>query len=337
MTMGKINVRTLGLKFRYLDEEKKEFLQNIADNKPETTFNVYLSVLSKVVEDAERVNGRVWADFSETMVDMAFLSLKATSEATLLSYLSVINDYLAATTDEGDTLRMGYGYTINLTRKNIKKFINRSCEKYRYITPKEFDEIIESEYVDAEAKALAILLYNGVKGTSFKDIIDINVDDINLETGEIFKNGKLLVKLDQKYMKYFEEAINKTEFVVYDVRHNDKMTKTMMSYEDYENRGLKKCFIRRFVHPSFDWTPAADQAVIAKRIKDVCKGIENEHLDAQSLYNSGMAYRLLEYCNMELPDHKRWREFREATGSKISQMTAESACRIILDKINKGE
>ena len=335
--MGKIDVSKMGLEFRYLDDKKKDFLQKIADKKPKNSFDLYFSVLSNVVEDAERVNGRVWADFSETMVDVAFLSLKAKSATSLLSYLSIIKDYLVATTEEGDSLRVGYEYTIKLTREDIKKFINKSCEKYRFVTPKEFNKILENEHVDAEAKALSLLLYNGVKGTGFKDIIDINIDDINLVTGEISKKGKVLTKIDAEYVKYFEEAISKTEFVVYDVINNDKITKTMMSYEDYENKGLPKCFIRRFVHPSFDWTIATDQAVIAKRIKDVCKGIENEHLDAQSLYNSGMAYRLLEYCNMELPDHKRWREFREATGSKISQMTAESACRIILDKINKGE
>lgn len=326
-----------GLDFRFNGDKKKEFLRAIKDNKKRNTAEVYINVIRKIVDNAERDNDCEWMDFTKTMVDMAFRGIKATSEITLLTYLSVIKDYLLATTDETDEVKTGYDYTIQLERKDIKKFVNNTCEKYRYVTPKEFEHMMLERPGDPMSKAICILAYNGVKGDKFSDICEIQVDDINVENGEIFiRNKNEYCNIDMKYMDIFRQALKTTKYIVYDADGKITEERDLAPYFEYENRGLPKYFIRRNVYRTeAKWLAKPNLQLLAKRIRELSKGIQNPYIDCQSIYTSREVYRMLMDYDMQIPKLTMWEDYRKRNNSKISKIVAQNAARVLLEKLAK--
>ena len=325
------------LDFRFNSDKKKEFLKNVKENRKKNTTEVYINVIRKIVDDAERINDREWMDFNETMVNSAFRSIKATSEITLLTYLSVIKDYLLATTPETDEMKLGYAYTIQLERQDIKKFVNNTCEKYRYVTPKEFDNMIFNCHGDPMSKAICILAYNGVRGDKFNDLCEIQVDDINVNTGQIYIRSKNeYCNIDMKYMDIFKNALKTNKYLVYDSEGRITEERDLCPYFEYENRGLPKYFIRRNMYRSeAKWLAKPNIQLLSKRVRELSKSIQNPYIDCQSIYISREVYRMLEDYGMQIPKLSMWEDFRERRGSKISKLVAQNAARVLLDKLAK--
>lgn len=316
----------IGENFAYRKEEKIRFLLNVNKNSPEKTTKLYMSIMKQTIDMAEQLNGREWMDFSKDMVDGAFIMIEAKSIITLQSYLSIIKDYLTATTPDSDSYQAGYNYTLSMSKDSLLQYINPMGERNRYITPQEFDDIIKNRKVDPLGKSLFVLLYLGVKGKQFKEICDITRQDIDLETGIIkAKDGSVLCTIPKDYIKYFEQALEASYYYRYD---NDGSI-----ISESEISSLSNHLVRRRVGKNNDKAAAPDAALVSSTMKDAQKSIKNKYVTPMSVYLSGEAYRLIERCGMQMPTNQDLKTFREETGSSLSFVSMKTVCGIILEKL----
>ena len=263
-------INALGFKFR--DAEKKAFLHNLNKYGKAKTTKAYMSVLSKTIDDAERINDREWMDFSESMVNDALILVEAKPVATLQSYLSIIKDYLSSTTPYSDTLQIGYNYTLSMTKDDLKDFVNAIGNEKMYVTPREFDEIIFDRPGDPMSKSIFILLYHGVKGLLYKDIYEMQVKDINLITGVVTKDGEFVCAVEEKYLDILKECIEATTFKAYDNNGNIIKESPLTDNSIY--------LVRRSESPRHDSSVAPDTALISNRLGALLKSIRNQYLTA---------------------------------------------------------
>lgn len=315
------------MRFEYREQEKRDFLLMVNKNSPEKTTKLYMAVMSKTINEAEYINKREWMDFSQDMVDGAFVEIQAKSIITLQSYLSIIKHYLTSTTPQTDDLKRGYLYTMEMDKDSLKSYINTIGEQYRYVTPKEFDDIIKNRPADPLCKSLFVLLYLGVKGKQFSDICSIKDEDIDLETGIIQGKDGILCTIPEKYRKYFKEAMKSETYNRYDNDGKIVSESIVNTASEY--------FLKRRIGKNNDEFAAPDSALVSNTMLDAQKSIKNPYITPISLYLSGEAYRLMKRCNMEMPTNKDLKEFRELTGSSLSFVSMKTVCGIILDKLTK--
>lgn len=313
------------MKFEYSDREKKVFLLMVNKNSPTRTTKLYLSVLNNVINEAEKINKREWMDFTREMVDSAFVEIQSKSIITLQSYLSIIKHYLSNTTPHTDEAKLGYLYTLGMDKEALREYTNSIGEQYRYLTPDELDDIIENKPMDSLGKSLFVLLYLGVKGNGFSEICSIMDKDINLQTGEIKVDGKLLCTIPQKYIKHFEETINSDTYIKYDSHGKALKPSKVNIHAPY--------FVKRRIGKSTNPHAAPDSTLISNTLVDAKKGIKNPYITPISLYLSGEAYRLIERCGMKMPTNQDLKLFRQETGSTLSFVSMNTVCSIILEKL----
>ena len=316
------------MKFEYREQEKRDFLLMVNNNSPEKTTKLYMAVMSKTINEAEYINKREWMDFSQDMVDGAFVEIQAKSIITLQSYLSIIKHYLTSTTPQTDDAKRGYLYTMGIDKDSLKSYINVIGEQYRYITPKEFDDIIENRKFDPISKSLFVLLYLGVKGKQFSDICSIKDKDIDLETGIIQgEDENILCEIPERYRKYFKQAMEAETYIRYD--NNEKIvSKSIVNT-------ASEYFVKRRINKNNDEFAPPDASLISNTMVDAQKSIKNPYITSMSLYLSGEAYRLIKRCGMKMPTNKDLKEFRELTGSSLSFVSMNTVCRILLDKLDE--
>lgn len=311
------------MKFKFKENEKKEFLLKDIDKRPIKTVEFYIAGI-KYLNKAEEDNGREWEDFTPTMLNDALYDMNATSLNSLQAITTVIKDYLQDTTVQTIDAKDGYINTIELNGDTLKQYVDVAGQELRYITHEEFDDIIFNQAGDPMGKSIFILLYHGVKGTGFKDIYELKVKDINFNTGEVYRDKKLLAVIPMKYMDIMKEATEEENFIVYDKNGNIEKEKQLTSPTGFFIRRVK-WGVRMYQNP--------DRTLIARLIKDYCQSINNNYVDGQSVYNSGDVYRLIEHCGMKMPTNKQWREWKEITGSTLSYATTFTAAEIILKKL----
>lgn len=317
------------MKFAKNEEVKKEFLKSVCKNTTERTTKLYIAVMSKTIDKAEEVNGRDWVDFTPRMVDDAFIEIQSKSIITLQSYLTIIKHYLSDTTPMENTDKSGFMYTMPMNKDSMQKYVNKAGEAYRYITPKEFNEIIMKRTGDNMGKAILILLYLGIKGTRFEDICKIKNDDIDLETGDVFIDNKIVATIPQEYIPIFESVINAEEYHKYDIKGNVIFVSKVCENSPY--------LIKRRVSKNNNPMMPPDQSLVSSTLDDLGKSIKNQYLTGVSVFVSGEVYRLLEFCDMEMPTSTKLTEFRTQTGSKLSFVTMKVAAEIILNKLKEEQ
>lgn len=313
------------VKFQYRDIEKKAFLLMVNKNSPIKTTKLYLSVLINIVNEAEKINKREWMDFTNQMVESAFVEVQSKSIISLQSYLSIIKHYLIDTTPQTDEAKLGHLYTLGMDKEKLAFYINSIGEQYRYVTPEELENIIENKIMDPLCKSLFILLYLGIKGNGFSEICGIMDDDIDLQTGVIKKGDRILGIIPEKYIKYFKETMNEKIYVRYDVNGEVLNTSMINVYSPY--------FVKRRIGKSTNCDVPPDLSLISNTLVDAKKSIKNPYITPISLYLSGEAYRLIEICGMKMPTNQDLKVFRKETGSSLSFVSMKTVCNIILDKL----
>lgn len=327
MNKEDLDLKIEEMEFVKSEDLKKEFLRMVNKNSESKTTKLYTSVMSKTINRAEDMNKRDWVDFTRDMVDLAFAEIQAKSIITLQSYLTIIKHYISSTTQMEDQGKTGFMYTMSLNKESLAKYINKAGESYRYLTPDEFDEIIFNRVGDNIGKSLLILLHLGVKGSRFEDIYKIKDEDINLVTGEVICNGRKLCTIPSKYIPIFDSAMNDEFYYRYDANGEVLFVSSICKENKY--------FLKRRINKNRDATLPPDSAVVSATLNDLGKSIRNQHLTGISVYISGETYRLLEYCDMQMPTHTQLMEYREATVSTLSYVTMKVAAEIILKKLGK--
>lgn len=314
------------MRFAFKTEEKINFLLKDIYNRPKKTIMFYVAGI-RYLNKAEEDNGREWVDFTPTMLEDALYDMDTTSLNSLCSIMTVIKDYLYETRIQTIEDKYAYHKTFTLTRDELKKYINKAGQELRYVTPSEFDDIILNQVGEAMGKSIFILLYHGVKGKSFKDIQELKNENINLTTGEIYNDNKeLLAIIPNKYLHVLKEAMEEEFYTIYNKNGEIENQKLLIEQTGYFLRTVKWRSTRN---------KKPNRTLISRILEDYLKGVSNDYVDGQSIYNSGEVYRLLEYNNMKTLTDKDWREWKELTGSTLSYNTTFTVSNILLKKLGK--
>ena len=314
--------------YRYDNELKLNFIDSIKNYREKNTVRLYEVLLSKI-DDAEIINGCELKYFNEKQIDSFFIALNAKSKSSLNTYLSILKDYLTFTTDYDNTLMTGFNYVMEMSGNDLEQYINTIGIEMRYITPKELSEIISIPIGDALCKAITILLFHGIKGEAFSDILNIKIEDIDIDNGVIYKGTDVLFNIPKEYLQIFKESISGNKFVEWNV--DGKIKREL---ELVDNGYL----IRRNINPrrDFDFTAKPDKNLLNRRMLQYYESIGYPYLSVQSIYNSGIVYRLLEYNNFEPLDYRVIEEYLNLSGENISYNTSICISKVLLKKL-KGE
>ena len=314
--------------YRFDNELKFNFIDSIKKHREKNTVRLYEVMLAKI-DDAEIINGCELKYFNEKQIDLFFITLNAKSKSSLNTYLSILKDYLTFTTDYDNTLMTGFNYVMQMSGNDLEQFINVVGIEMRYITPKELSEIISIPIGDALCKAITILLFHGIKGEVFSDILNIKTEDVDIENGIIYKGVDVLFNIPKEYLHIFKEAISGNKFIEWNV--DGKIKREL---ELVDNGYL----IRRNINPrrDFDFTAKPDKNLLNRRMLQYYESIGYPYLSVQSIYNSGIVYRMLEYNNFEQLDYRVIEEYLSLTGENISYNTAIGVSKVLLKKL-KGE
>ena len=314
--------------YRYDNELKLNFIDSIKNYREKNTVRLYEVLLSKI-DDAEIINGCELKYFNEKQIDSFFIALNAKSKSSLNTYLSILKDYLTFTTEYDNTLMTGFNYVMEMSGNDLEQFINTIGIEMRYITPKELSEIISIPIGDALCKVITILLFHGIKNEAFSDILNIKIEDIDIENGVIYKGTDVLFNIPKEYLQIFKESISGNKFVEWNV--DGKIKREL---ELVDNGYL----IRRNINPrrDFDFTAKPDKNLLNRRMLQYYESIGYPYLSVQSIYNSGIVYRLLEYNNFEPLDYRVIEEYLSLSGENISYNTSICISKVLLKKL-KGE
>ena len=314
--------------YRFDNELKLNFIDSIKNYREKNTVRLYEVLLSKI-DDAEIINGCELKYFNEKQIDSFFIALNAKSKSSLNTYLSILKDYLTFTTDYDNTLMTGFDCIMKMSGNDLEQFINTIGIEMRYITPKELSEIISIPIGDALCKVITILLFHGIKGEAFSDILNIKVEDIDIENAVIYKGTDVLFNIPKEYLQIFKESISGNKFVEWNV--DGKIKREL---ELVDNGYL----IRRNINPrrDFDFTAKPDKNLLNRRMLQYYESIGYPYLSVQSIYNSGIVYRLLEYNNFEPLDYRVIEEYLSLSGENISYNTSICISKVLLKKL-KGE
>ena len=314
--------------YRFDNELKLNFIDGIRKNRKKNTVRLYEVLLSKI-DEAEIINRCELKYFNEKQIDSFFITLNAKSKSSLNTYLSILKDYLTFTTEYDNTLMTGFNYVMEMSGNDLEQFINTIGIEMRYITPKELSEIISIPIGDALCKVITILLFHGIKGEAFSDILNIKIEDIDIDNGVIYKGTDVLFNIPKEYLQIFKEAILGNKFVEWNV--DGKIKREL---ELVDNGYL----IRRNINPrrDFDFTAKPDKNLLNRRMLQYYESIGYPYLSVQSIYNSGIVYRLLEYNNFEPLDYRVIEEYLNLSGENISYNTSICISKVLLKKL-KGE
>ena len=314
--------------YKYDNELKLNFIDTIKNYREKNTVKLYEVMLAKI-DDSEIINGCELKYFNEKQIDLFFITLNAKSKSSLNTYLSILKDYLTFTTKYDNTLMTGFNYVMEMSGNDLEQYINAIGIEMRYITPKELSEIISIPIGDALCKAISILLFHGVKGEAFTDILNIKIEDIDIENSVIYKGTNVLFNIPKEYLHIFKESISGNKFVEWSV--DGKIKREL---ELVDNGYL----IRRNVNPrrDFDFTAKPDKNLLNRRMLQYYESIGYPYLSVQSIYNSGIVYRMLEYNNFEPLDYRVIEEYLSLSGENISYNTCIGVSKVLLKKLKEN-
>lgn len=319
------------LHFLYNHDEKIEFLNKINESSPRQTTLLNISVLKKI-DKAESLNGREWIYFTEDMVDAAIIEFRSTSIIVLQTYISIIKDYLISVAPATDTMLVGYAYTISLDKEKLiapeKGYINNIGKRMQFITQQELDDIVLKRKGDASSKCLYILLFNGIRGDNFTDLLSIKNEDIDVANGIVKLPNNIYYAIPDKYIDIFKQALETEEYTEYDYKGNLVFANNFEAGEYFFKRTVAR-------NSGYKGEPIITLHIMSKRINGIGKSGGNPYLTATSIYNSGLTYRLLETTGFIEPTYTQLEEYKKALDVKLSYTSMKTISDVLLAKIGK--
>ena len=253
---------------------KKRFLEQYPES---TRQNMEYVLFADIVKIMEEKKGKDLYEFNRDELLKLIGELNPSSYQAAATRLSFIRKYIKFAMING-YLTTGINFANLITPDNLKDVVNAYIIKLKYLTKEELKEIADG-FDNAIDAVFVMLLYEGVKGESLSEIVNLRKKDIDFENR--------IIKLTDKnntirYKKISQETIN----MINEALEQDKY------FVVVENRSLR--FSRPM--PSTDYVirtvgnyvgPAKSRTLIA-RLRAAKKKIGNPYITPTSIWESGM-------------------------------------------------
>jgi integrase len=179
----------------------------------EKTQYLYRYVLKKAKGTEEFLSEDVYQMDSLTL-DKLIKSYNNASVNSVYLIVSVLRKYIDFCIENGYTQ---INWLVGVSGiETMKKYVSQERNKYKYITKQQLYEIQDLSE-NAQDIITPTLLFEGLKGYEYSEIINLTINDVNFETGVIHLNcdrtGKRDIKVTDRTLGLIKEAHNQKVYV----------------------------------------------------------------------------------------------------------------------------
>lgn len=305
-----------------IDKDLKDaFIEELELTSSEAMMNLVKIVMRKV-DEYEEIIGKPIYNYTIEMYKDILGHFRASSVSTLNSYFSVIKKYSEYAMDKRDNVNLDYRL---ITSKEMEKLVNKVAHDDRYLTREQLMELI-SNAINPQDMAIFVLLFEGIKGKDYEDIRFLKTKDVNFETGNIQLQDREVVIEDKRSLAIIKEATRQMEYIKY--LHGAKAL--TMSYKINPNN---EYVLKKLMHKSDGLEPFASHRLKVK-VSELASEMGREHITGTTVYNSGLAERLIKSFNRHPDDisDREMKKFLCERGEKIPCANLRRIARYILDK-----
>ena len=268
-------------------ELKEEFLNDMNNEFSEAITHVAKSLLLTKITKTEVDLGKDFFNFSPREIETTLRDFRAKSLGSLNTYWSILCKYLVYANERRDNVDI----TIvkMLSSKDLEQYVNKVAEKDRYKTRDELHNMLLNG-VNPQDQAMLVLLFEGVSGKAYSEIVNLKVSDIDIEAG-IIKTARKTVKIEDKRSLFIINEAIKQEFYITDNKYHTMVEFCMDS----------PYFIKKIQYKNTnDCTTPVSVSRLKLKIQQFTEEIGRAHLTGKTVYNSGLAERFMNRFGYEV-------------------------------------
>lgn len=282
---------------------KEEFL-NLHDFSDSVTKG-YLMIFKKV-EPLEKKLGKDMKDFDEKDIRKLLKLFSSKSYHSMNVKWSLIKKYMCSYNNN---------ICLEFTQDDLMRYIKNKENASRYISRNTLHNRMKN-MVNPQDKAILLLLFEGLFGYEYDEILNLRVDDIDFETNEIIVDNRIVI-VSEYTKNILKESMNKKEYYKsFVVGINDSTTN-----ESYVLNGSSPYLIK--TKPSKrtknGLTPLGVEGFKSK-IKKILDEIGLGNATPLTIYHSGLIEKILS---------KEYKIGRELSASEIKKEIIELGARKI--------
>ena len=292
--------------YKYDDSIKQWYLKAIEEGSPKGTYKVNL-VYIKVIAEWEEKFGRSIVDFTLNEITTLLRSLRFKSVSSFYTVTSVIKSY---TEFAAAKLSKPMGQIQFVDMNKPEDFINSTAYNNRYtdrdnlIEKLETMPLGETKYYSNEEdgvldRLLILLMYEGVRGKGYEEIIDLEKKDIDKEKKAIYiKSTKSYIRIKDNRVWGLIDIVLKRKNIMY-TKDGENETESLRGDENEGYLFLR--VVNKIGRPSSDssirnYTVEKFTAYYIKmQISKIMKAIDLPYITGVPLYISGLAERVHEW------------------------------------------
>lgn len=218
-----------------IDEEiKVEYLTRIKATMMKRSFMLVEATLRKV-DLYEEKSGVSVLQMNEVYVEDMLKTFDSSSANSLVVMFNIIKNYVFdyVATTKNDCI--GFSTFDNMNMEQIAKCVSKNKVNTKYLTYKEYIDIIENETLHSQGRAIFVLIWNGIRGKEYMDLRNIKDKDVDVKNNTIKIDSKTYTFTD-KEMTVIEEAMNALDYNTFDQEGNLLVSKPI----DKDNEFLLK-------------------------------------------------------------------------------------------------
>lgn len=268
------------------------FAINEHENRDKYTPNTIMRIFKAASRIEEQLSKDLY-DFNINEFEVLFSLLAPSTQTASLNNVSLTSKYLEWAITKG-YLKTGVNYLSSISPSWKTKFENKNIKTLW--TDREIKKIVQSR-VNFQDKVIVMLLFHGIQGKAFSEIINLTKSDISTETNSINvyneeTDSRRDVLVDNYCTEVILGAIAEKEYQKKNGApgSNTKSATAKLIENDYVVRLAKARTIN---------TGKVTTDTIHRRLLSIGKEIEESHFNPTTIYRSGVmakAYNLyLEY------------------------------------------
>lgn len=221
--------------YYYNYDYKIKYLEEYTCYKEETK-RIIRVFFRKIAEIEKELNKDIY-DFNGSEIERALIHLKSTTVRSLQNTTSLLGKYIDYAVNAGLSVQkenLMYNFS---SQEKLSKLIDKESSQSLYFTKEEIMNM--AMYAEnAQDGVILALLYEGVSPkNNFKELVNIKVEDIDFDKGELNIEGRdMPIKLSKETLFLLKGAICISSY--YSV-NGDKIREYNITKTDYVLRGLR--------------------------------------------------------------------------------------------------
>ncbi|GAA0122800.1 hypothetical protein UT300018_21170 [Clostridium faecium] len=296
---------------------KEHFIEEIEKKYSKTMKLQYINIFKNVLELEEHVFKKDLYDFTKDEIKNTLKAFNAKTYNSITSKYSLIKKYIKYA-EEMKIKRCVMNFSIKADE--IKDLICNEDLKNRYCTRTELNKALSEKLINGSDKAIFILLFEGIMGKAYFDLLNLKTHQIDLDN-KIIRLKDKIVNISNFTKEILLETINEDIYYKYigDVCNTN---------ESYTLDTTSPYLIK--LRPKRDYvSPQPMKIAGLKRRLDVLKNImEKPLLTGRTIYLSGLAERIVKY-EISINRKLNTREIREFLSDNNETVETGDMLRIL--------